>query len=137
MKLFEYDEISQSQAQSGDSYLQFLNEGSLSLGLYVLPAGSTDTQTPHAEDEVYYVVSGRATVEVAGERRPVQPGSMIFVAKTSTIASSTSRKTSRCWSSSRRSISGRGIPGTTGPTRTLFHRCALTPRWRLVHLLNS
>ena len=81
VKIFEYDEISQSRAQSGDSYLQFLNEASLSLGLYVLPAGSTDTQSPHAEDEVYYVVSGRATVEVAGERRPVQPGSIIFVAK--------------------------------------------------------
>ena len=81
VKIFDYDAISQSQAASGDSYLQFLNEASLSLGLYVLPAGSTDTQSPHAEDEVYYVVSGRATVEVAGERRPVRPGSMIFVAK--------------------------------------------------------
>lgn len=80
MKIFEYDDIAQSRAQSGDAYLQFLNEGSLSLGLYVLPAGSTDDQTPHAEDEVYYVVSGRATVDVAGQRRPVQPGSMIFVA---------------------------------------------------------
>ena len=81
MKIFEYGEIAQSQAAAGDSYLQFLNEGSLSLGLYVLPAGSTDTQSPHAEDEVYYVVSGRATVEVAVERRLVQPGSMIFVAR--------------------------------------------------------
>ena len=81
MTIFEYDDIAQSRAESGDAYLQFLNEGSLSLGLYVLEAGSTDDQTPHAEDEVYYVVSGRATVDVAGERRPVQPGSMIFVAK--------------------------------------------------------
>jgi mannose-6-phosphate isomerase-like protein (cupin superfamily) len=81
VKLFQYDEVSTSRTQDGDSYLQFLNEGALSLGLYVLPAGSTDTQAPHAEDEVYYVVSGRATVEVAGERQPVRPGSMIFVAK--------------------------------------------------------
>src|SRR5688572_32238742 len=81
MTIFEYDDVAQSRAQSGDAYIQFLNEGSLSLGLYVLPAGSTDTQSPHAEDEVYYVVSGRATVEVAGEHRPVQPGSMIFVVK--------------------------------------------------------
>jgi mannose-6-phosphate isomerase-like protein (cupin superfamily) len=81
VKVFEYDEVSRAQSKSGDTYLQFLNEGSLSLGLYVLPAGSTDTQSPHTEDEVYYVVSGRATVEVAAERRPVQPGSMIFVAK--------------------------------------------------------
>ena len=81
MKLFAYDDIARTQAQSGDAYLQFLSEGSLSLGLYVLQAGSSDTQTPHAEDEVYYVVAGRATVEVAGERRPVQPGSMVYVAR--------------------------------------------------------
>lgn len=81
MKAFEIDEVSEAREQSGDSYHQFLNEGTLSLGLYVLAAGSLDVQTPHAEDEVYYVVSGRATVDVAGERRFVQPGSMIFVAK--------------------------------------------------------
>jgi mannose-6-phosphate isomerase-like protein (cupin superfamily) len=81
MKLFAYDDVSRDRATSGNAYLQFLNERSLSLGLYVLPAGSADTQTPHAEDEVYYVVSGRATVDVAGERQPVQPGSMIYVAR--------------------------------------------------------
>ncbi|MGH2614280.1 MAG: cupin domain-containing protein [Thermomicrobiales bacterium] len=81
MKLFEYDVVSRDRAASGNAYLQFLNEGTLSLGLYVLAAGATDAQTPHAEDEVYYVVAGRATVEVAGEKRPVQPGSMVFVAK--------------------------------------------------------
>ena len=45
------------------------------------PAGSTDTQSPHAEDEIYYVVAGRGAIDVAGERRPVQPGSIVFVAK--------------------------------------------------------
>jgi mannose-6-phosphate isomerase-like protein (cupin superfamily) len=81
VKAFEYEEIAQMGRASGDSYLQFLNEGSLSLGLYVLPAGSLDTQTPHGEDEVYYVVQGRGTIDVAGERRPVRPGSMVFVAR--------------------------------------------------------
>ena len=81
MNAFEYGEISQQQAESGKPYLQFLNEGSMSLGLYALPAGSTDSQTPHAEDEIYYVVAGRAAIVVAGERRPVQPGSIVFVAK--------------------------------------------------------
>jgi mannose-6-phosphate isomerase-like protein (cupin superfamily) len=81
LKTFEYDEVTRLRQDSGDSYLQFLNEDSLSLGLYVLPAGSEDTQLPHAEDEVYYVVEGRGAIDVAGERRAVQPGSMIFVAK--------------------------------------------------------
>jgi len=78
---FECGEISQEQAESGKSYLQFLNEGTMSLGLYVLPAGSMDTQPPHDEDEIYYVVAGRGAIVVAGERRPVQPGSIVFVAK--------------------------------------------------------
>jgi mannose-6-phosphate isomerase-like protein (cupin superfamily) len=81
MNAFEYGKISQQQAESGNPYLQFLNEGTMSLGLYVLAAGSTDTQSPHAEDEIYYVVQGHAAIVVAGERRPVQPGSIVFVAK--------------------------------------------------------
>jgi mannose-6-phosphate isomerase-like protein (cupin superfamily) len=81
MNAFEYGDISQQQAESGQPYLQFMNEGTMSLGLYVLAAGSADTQSPHEEDEIYYVVSGRGAVNVAGERCPVQPGSIVFVAK--------------------------------------------------------
>ncbi len=81
MIAFEYGEIHLEQAESSKPYLQFINEGTMSLGLYVLPAGSTDTQSPHAEDEIYYVVTGRGAILVAGERRPVQSGSIVFVAK--------------------------------------------------------
>jgi len=81
MNAFEYGEIRQEQAESGEPYLQFLNQGTMSLGLYALAAGSTDTQSPHAEDEIYYVVAGRGAIVVAEERRPVQPGSIVFVAK--------------------------------------------------------
>jgi len=78
---FEYGQISEEQAESGKPYLQFLSEGTMSLGLYVLPAGSIDTQSPHTEDEIYYVVGGRGAIVVAGEQRPVQSGSIVFVAK--------------------------------------------------------
>src|SRR5215212_222099 len=81
MNAFEYGEVGRQQAESGKPYLQFINEGTMSLGLFVLPAGSTDTQSPHAEDEIYYVVAGHGAIDVAGERRPVQPGSIVFVAK--------------------------------------------------------
>jgi len=81
MNAFEYGEISLEQADSGNAYVQFINEGTLSLGLYALPAGSLDTQLPHAEDEIYYVVAGRGVIVVAGERRPVRPGSIVFVAR--------------------------------------------------------
>jgi mannose-6-phosphate isomerase-like protein (cupin superfamily) len=80
MEAYELAEVSAARRESNESYLQFLNTGSLSVGLYVLPAGGEDTQAPHAEDEVYYVLSGRAIVRVAGEERPVVPGSLVFVA---------------------------------------------------------
>ena len=81
MEAFEYQDILAGQQAGEDTYVQFINRGSMSLGLYVLPAGSEDTQTPHLEDEIYYVVSGRGMIVVDGERRPVQPGSIVFVAK--------------------------------------------------------
>lgn len=81
MDAFDYEDIVRDRAESGNAYLQFINKTTLSLGLYALPAGGEDPQSPHAEDEVYYIVSGRGTVEVAGERRPVQPGSIVYVAR--------------------------------------------------------
>jgi len=67
------------RAQSGKSYLEFLRVPALSAGVYVLPAGATDTQKPHNEDEMYYVVSGQARMQVGSEERDVAAGSVIFV----------------------------------------------------------
>jgi mannose-6-phosphate isomerase-like protein (cupin superfamily) len=60
-------------------YHEFLRRESLSVGLYRLPAGVVDPQEPHTEDEVYYVVSGRATIEVADESTAVEAGDVVFV----------------------------------------------------------
>jgi mannose-6-phosphate isomerase-like protein (cupin superfamily) len=46
----------------------------------VLPAGGSDPQKPHQQDEFYYLVSGRACMKVAGEDREVKAGSVIFAA---------------------------------------------------------
>jgi mannose-6-phosphate isomerase-like protein (cupin superfamily) len=51
------------------------------MGMYVLPAGGTDPQSPHTEDEVYYVLSGKAQIKVGEEDRAVQAGSIVYVAK--------------------------------------------------------
>ncbi len=48
-------------------------------GRDVLAAGAEDRQRPHAEDELYYVVSGSATIPAGGEDRPVGPASLVFV----------------------------------------------------------
>ena len=80
MDAFELSEVIAARQRSGESYRQFLNAGSLSVGLYALPAGGEDPQQPHAEDEVYYVVAGRAVLRAGAEDRPVSPGSIVFVA---------------------------------------------------------
>ena len=71
--------IAQARASS-DSYApEVLRSDLLSVGLYIVPAGGPDNQTPHAEDEVYYVVRGRAQIRVGEEDLAVQPGTVLFV----------------------------------------------------------
>ncbi|MCH7800803.1 MAG: cupin domain-containing protein [Chloroflexi bacterium] len=79
MDAFEFSELVRQQDQSGERYLEFLTVPTMSLGVYSLPAGGVDTQQPHTEDEIYYIVSGRATISVDGEDRPVEPRSVVFV----------------------------------------------------------
>jgi mannose-6-phosphate isomerase-like protein (cupin superfamily) len=81
MQAYELTQLIAQQKDSNKLYLEFLKIPDLSMGLYVLPAGSTDPQSPHTEDEVYYVVSGRAKILVADESRDVQAGSIVFVEK--------------------------------------------------------
>ncbi|MCC5885253.1 MAG: cupin domain-containing protein [Gammaproteobacteria bacterium] len=69
----------------GDSavkYREFLRSPALSCGVYRLPAGSRDMQGAHDDDEVYYVLSGRARMRVGDEDRPVSPGDLLYVRAT-------------------------------------------------------
>ena len=83
MQTFELTQLISEQKEGNKLYLEFLKVPDLSMGLYVLPAGGTDPQSPHTEDEVYYVVSGRAKIRVADAEgdRAVQAGSIVYVAK--------------------------------------------------------
>jgi mannose-6-phosphate isomerase-like protein (cupin superfamily) len=51
----------------------------LSLSTYRLAAGAADRQRPHTEDEVYYVVRGRAQFRAGTENCAVAPGAVLFV----------------------------------------------------------
>jgi mannose-6-phosphate isomerase-like protein (cupin superfamily) len=77
---FELSELAARRAAANCSYMEFLRRDSLSAGLYVLPRGGTDPQQPHGEDEVYYVVSGRARFRAGAEDRAVSAGATLFVA---------------------------------------------------------
>ena len=73
-------EIDVQRARVGKAYREFLRVPSMSAGLYVLAAGALDTQRPHHEDEMYYVVRGRARFRAGEEDREVSAGSVMFVA---------------------------------------------------------
>ncbi len=73
------DDLLAERAASGRDYLSFLRMPALHAGVYVLPAGGSDRQSPHEEDELYYVLEGRAGFRVDGEETRVEPGDVIYV----------------------------------------------------------
>lgn len=76
---FQVPELLKQKSESLKLYLEFLRVPAMSAGIYVLPAGAVDPQHPHHEDELYYVVRGRARMQVGKEDQAVGAGSVIFV----------------------------------------------------------
>ena len=76
---YDLPTISAERAQAGKLYQEFLHVPAMSAGVYVLAAGATDPQKPHNQDELYYVVRGRAKMKVADDEQVVKTGSLIFV----------------------------------------------------------
>jgi len=77
---FQLEKLIERAKSEDTHWVKFLDRSSLYAGLYRLPKGGTDGQTPHELDEVYYVAKGRAVLEVDGERTAAEPGSILFVA---------------------------------------------------------
>lgn len=73
-------EIDSARADTGKLYREFLRIPAMSTGLYVLPKGGTDPQRPHHEDELYYVLRGRARFQAGDEDAEVSSGSVLYVA---------------------------------------------------------
>jgi mannose-6-phosphate isomerase-like protein (cupin superfamily) len=76
---FHIDELNRWRAQDNKLYFEFLRVSAMSAGVYVLPKGGTDLQKPHREDEMYYVVRGRARMQIGADHAEVHAGSVIFV----------------------------------------------------------
>ena len=84
MQTYELTQLISRRRDSNKPYLEFLKVPDLSMGLYILPAGGTDPQSPHTEDEVYYVVSGKGRYIVDGTIREVGPGDAMLTRPGST-----------------------------------------------------
>src|SRR5258708_38515303 len=70
MQTFELAELLAARERAGELYHECVRVPALSAGVYVLPAGGADPQQPHSGDELYYVVRGRGSIVVGGERQP-------------------------------------------------------------------
>ena len=79
MGSYQAFDLQELQADRTRSYAEFLRRPGVSMGMYHLPVGGTDPQHPHAADEVYLVLAGRAELEVEGERIEVGPGRVVSV----------------------------------------------------------
>jgi len=78
-EVFALGQLLAKRLEAGRSYLEFLRVPAISAGVYVLPAGAPDPQKPHNEDEIYYVVSGKAKMRIGTDECPVGEGSVIYV----------------------------------------------------------
>ena len=79
MQTFDLNDLVADSERAGQRWWEFLRVPSLSVGLYRLKAGQADEQQPHTEDEVYFVLSGKASFRAGGREQAVAPGSILFV----------------------------------------------------------
>ncbi len=61
------------------TYTEIFRSAEMSVGVYSLPAGAFDPQSPHTEDELYHIREGYGVLRVGETDHPVSPGTMIYV----------------------------------------------------------
>jgi mannose-6-phosphate isomerase-like protein (cupin superfamily) len=72
-------EMRKFPAAADRPYQEFMRSRDLSVGVYRLQAGAVDLQEPHKEDELYYLLAGRAKFTADAKTVDVAVGSCIFV----------------------------------------------------------
>ena len=77
--VYQFDDLETARKESNRTYHQFLDVTSMHMGIYTLAAGAKDGQQPHAEDEIYYVESGIAKINILGTDYDLKKGSIVFV----------------------------------------------------------
>jgi mannose-6-phosphate isomerase-like protein (cupin superfamily) len=66
-----------AQWPTGERFVTALAHGTMSVEVYA-PQGS-DPQTPHEQDELYFIHSGSGEFVLDGERHAFAPGTVFFV----------------------------------------------------------
>lgn len=64
-------------ASSGQPFIELIRHGTMSVEIF-RPAHK-DTQTPHTQDELYFILQGNAVFHKGQEHVNVGPGDVLFV----------------------------------------------------------
>jgi mannose-6-phosphate isomerase-like protein (cupin superfamily) len=78
MKATASELLSRLPTALGERFVVAMAHGTMSVEIYA-PRGS-DPQTPHAQDELYFIHAGQGVFVNAGERIPFAAGDCLFVA---------------------------------------------------------
>jgi mannose-6-phosphate isomerase-like protein (cupin superfamily) len=62
-------------------FVDVMDTPTMEVGIINLKKDQEDTQQPHTSDEIYYVISGRGTIEIDGIKNEVNPGKIIYIPK--------------------------------------------------------
>jgi mannose-6-phosphate isomerase-like protein (cupin superfamily) len=81
-KVFHLPELLEKVGGTEPCFFEYLRLPGLSSAIYRLPAGARDMQAPHLEDEIYFVVEGKARLRVKDQEQDVGPGSILYVQAT-------------------------------------------------------
>ena len=77
--MHQLDGAGRHTATTSKHWVEHLRVPDLSVGTYSLPAGGTDPQAPHTEDELYVCTGGQATLWTPTRSVPMGPGDVTFV----------------------------------------------------------
>ncbi len=77
--VFQTDALQQQLETTKSPWLPFFKGENLLSGIYQLKVGAIDKQTPHATDEMYYIISGEGKFKADDQEIKVTAGSILFV----------------------------------------------------------
>ena len=78
-RAFDIDAVRRRLAEGSGGYEVVHESAGLELGVYVLVAPEPARQQPHDDDEIYVVLEGSGTLDVAGKPVELREGHAVFV----------------------------------------------------------
>jgi mannose-6-phosphate isomerase-like protein (cupin superfamily) len=79
-KIFDLD-IILSNLHKSRYFIDVLDTPTMAVGIINLKKDQEDSQQPHTSDEIYFVISGKGTIEIDGIKNEVNPGKIIYIPK--------------------------------------------------------